>query len=85
MKDKPIEDQFFELRIILRLYTYPGPPPVLFDSENSTCNYYDAARNSIIIFLHIVFSGILEKSCMTCNASVLKNMHMTVRMTNHAV
>ena len=67
------------------LHNYPGPPPFLSDSENSTCNHYDAARNIIIIFLHIVFSGNLEKSCMTCNASVLKNMHMTVRMTNLAV
>ena len=31
---------------------------VLFDSENSTCNYYDTSGNRIIFFLHIVFSDI---------------------------
>ena len=36
----------------------PWATPVLFDSENSTCNHYDTSQNGIIIFLHTAFSGI---------------------------
>ena len=51
----------------------------LFDSENSTCNYYDTSGNRITFFLHIVFSGIqVGEKCITCDVSVYSNMHWTL-------
>ena len=65
MKEKPIDNQLFELNMEhsllyiqdkIMLITWAAT--VLFDSEISTCNYYDTSGNRIIFFLHIVFSGL---------------------------
>ena len=63
---------------------YPWESPVLFDSENSTGNYYDILKIPLAIFLihketailpslqfsFLMYKGAGEKSHMTCNASV---------------
>ena len=65
MKGKPIDNQLFEFNmehslphIQDKIMLIAWAATALFDSENSSCNYYDTSGNRIIFFLHIVFSGI---------------------------